>query len=68
MLIARPTPHRFTVARKKYLLAAVMLGYVAVNNMQAAKQLWIQYETELFPDAEAAMMFRLLAIQSGALQ
>lgn len=50
-----------TPGRRKYLLAAAMLGYESMGNPSQASELWRQYGKSTLGSARPPLIFRLLA-------
>ena len=53
-----------TQIRRKYLVAAGMLGALAQGNRPEAGRLWSQYKAALFGDSPPDLLFRLLAAEA----
>ncbi len=49
-----------TAKRREYLLAAGMLGYLAMSNNNQAKQLWDEYNQSIYNNAEPEFALELL--------
>jgi spermidine synthase len=58
------TEQDITLGRMKYVLAAGMLGNIAMGKPESARQLWLKYRPTVFQDKQPNLLFRFLEAKS----